>query len=163
MSPSALSSQHVFLRWINAWSLLCLYKNGWFICFHKELQSLSVCVSAVSRVSDNTMTWTILFKTWSLLFVCVCHPALTAKGLDMSCLWHMPHPDWLFLLFLSLPCSLHNPPGGKAFRVFAVIWVPQRAASPNRKQLLGCWIGGNQALLSNSMSEMFLALLHFRG
>lgn len=46
--------------------------------------------------------------------------------------WHMPHPGWLLPPVSLFPRSLHNPPGGKAFRVFAVIWVHQRASSSNR-------------------------------
>ena len=138
-------------------------KNGRFICFFRELLPLSVCFQSIIRVSDNTLTWTycISVKPQSLS-VCICHLCLSANGWDMFSIWHMPHPDLLSLFFLSslqpskpswregvlgVRCDLSAPEGGFA----------------KQKVHLGFWMGGNQALLSNSMSEMFLALLHSRG
>lgn len=123
----------------------------------------SLFVSQLSSTSDDTLTWMILCKTWSLSFCLCMSPRSDRKKagtcpVSDTCRTQTDSPSCFSLL-----CSLHNPPGGKAFRVFAVIWVPQRAASPNKKAHLGCWIGSNQALLSNPMTEMFLALLHFRG
>lgn len=69
-------------------------------------------------------------KTWSPVFMCARQPGLTAKSWDMSFFFYTCHTH-TDSSRLSLR-SLHNPPGGKAFRVFAVIWVHQRASSSNR-------------------------------
>ncbi len=136
-----------------------LCKTGWFICFLRELQPLSVCVLSVIRVSDKHTDVDVSPKKPKVyLFVCICHLRLR----DMLCIWHMPHPHWLFL-----PCLSSLQPSKPSWRE-GVPGVRSDLSAPEgsftkQKAHSGWWIGGNQALLSNSMTEMFLALLHFMG
>lgn len=135
LSPS--TPQHVCLCWINTWSPLCLCINGWLICFLREPQPLSVCVQSVIRVSDDTLT----FLRKNLKSICLCVSVIYVslqKRLGRALYLTHAAPRLTLPSCFSLPLSLQNPPGGKAFRVFAVIWVPQRAASPNRKCT---WVG----------------------
>lgn len=149
----------VFAGWPHEVPRVCVLMGGLpvFVFFFTELQPPSVCVLSVIRTSDSTPPRTFLHKTSRS--VCVC---LSCRLGHVLYLTHAA-PRLTLPLVVLLPRSLQNPPGGKAFRVFAVIWEPQRAASPNRKSHLCCWKGGNQAMLSNSMTEMFLAFLHYTG
>lgn len=133
----------------------------WEATFFSQGAAISICLSA--SLSSVCQTWTILWK--NLKSVCLCVHVIRAclqKGWDTSCTWHMPRPDWPSLLFLSSlqpsqPSWREGVPG-----VCCDLSAPEGGFS-KQKAHLGCWIGGNQALLSNSMTEMFLALLHFRG
>lgn len=124
-----LLSLHICLCWINmqySTSSCACVKLGVFFFFPKK-PPLLVCPCHI-RALEKTLTSTCLCNTWSLsVYVCLLH--LSIKGWDMFCLWHMPHPDWLSLLFLSSPqpskpswrkgvpgvhCDLSAPEGGFA-------------------------------------------------
>lgn len=85
----------VFVRLTHEVPGVCVKTAGLSVfpgCF-----SVYLFVSWLSSSSDNTMTRSMLCKTWGLP-VCV-HMSYT------SCIWHMPHLDWLSLLFLPSPAA----------------------------------------------------------
>lgn len=145
-----LTSQHARLCEISTWGLPlspppCLCKNGQFICFLSvKPWSPLVCVP-MSSETDCKKKKRKERKPGQVLYLTHTTPWLT--------------PCFFFFFptaFTTLPegrrsgCSLwFECPGGQR----------RQTESTTRHH----WIGSNQAPLSNSKTEMFLALLHFRG
>lgn len=125
----------------------------------------SVCVLSVVRVSDNTLTWTFLRKkkTEVYLFVCACHVYVSlqkAGTCSVSNTCRTQADSSLF--FLSSPAAFKTLLEGR--RSGCLLWFEcPRGRLHQTKSPLGRLNRRNQAQLSNSMTEMFLALLHSRG
>lgn len=114
----------------------------WPVYLFSRGDAIFVCIPAVSQVTD-TLMWTTLRKNPKSR-VCVC----TSTGPDYKRFCFLTHatPGLTPPACVSFPPQPSQPSRGKSLPgVRRDLSEPEGVFFKQNKQLLGCWVGGNQA------------------